>query len=196
MMETKEEAFWNWFSKNEDNLYNIAQDDKDLFQELTNQLLNVNEGLTFEFCENTEGEKKAFYVSADGMKECFPAVIDLVKKAPKFPKWSIRAFRQRINNDDVFIEMNSVHLSYNDLFFRYTNDFDKIGLEIHVRGFVDNRDYISAIFILLDALLGEYDVATQISFIEWLQLDEEKTTELSPFVDLRSLVNNQKAMKN
>jgi hypothetical protein len=195
-MKTKEEEFWNWFSKNEENLYNIEHEDTGLFEELTNQLLNVNEGLTFEFCQSEEGEKKEFYVSADGMKDCFPAVIDLVKKAPKFLKWNIRAFRQRMNNDEVFIEINSVELSYDDLFFRYTNDYDKIGLEIHVRGFKDNRDYISGIFILLDALLGEYDVATQISFIEWLQLDEEKKSDLSPFIDLRSLVNNQKAMKN
>jgi len=195
-MPLKEEQFWNWFSANQEALYHATHESVDLYSTLDEQLNKVHSGLTFEFSYNPKNAVKEFYISADGMKEHFPAVIDLVKIAPKFPNWTIRAFRQRISNEGIIISIGPIDLSYDDLFFQYSPDHSKISLKIYARNFQNNNGFVGAIFILLDALLGEYDVATQISTIEWEELDEDNIPNLSPFIMLRSVVDKSKALKN
>jgi hypothetical protein len=195
-MPSKEEQFWSWFSTNQEALYQATHESVDLYSTLDEQLNKVHSDLTFEFSHNPSNSIKEFCISADGMKEHFPAVIDLVKIAPKLSNWNIRAFRQRITNEEIVISMESIDLSYDDLFFQYSPDHSKISLEIHARNFHNNNDFIGAIFILLDALLGEYDVATQISTIEWKELDEDNIPNLSPFIMLRNVVDKSKALKN
>ncbi|MCH2022717.1 MAG: hypothetical protein MK207_09590 [Saprospiraceae bacterium] len=195
-MKSKEEQFWNWFTDNQENLHTLDENDINLFDELTQQLRDVHQGLSFELSTKPLACIKDLYISANGIKKNFPVVIDLIKVAPKLPNWSIKAFRQRIFNDDICISTNSIELSYSDLFFSWTNDYDKIALEIHARAFQDNDNFINAIYILLDALLGEYDVGTQISCINWVKLDEKNINELLPFIELRRLIDHNKAIKN
>ncbi|BDS10154.1 hypothetical protein [Aureispira anguillae] len=196
-MPSKEVQFWDWFTQFEPQLYHADQNSVELFQALNQELAKISKGLTFEFSAVPEGEIKDFCISADGMKEYFPAVIDLVKVAPKFENWNIRAFRQRIANDNIAISMGDIDLSYDDIFFTYTIEDGKICIDLYIRDFVNNDDrFISAIFILLDALLGEYDVVTQIGAIEWTLLDEMQVEYLSPFISLRNLTDRNKAIKN
>ncbi len=195
-MQSKEEQFWEWFAEHEAILYEADHNSVDIFRELNEKLGKVNSGLTFEFSTALRGKIKEFCISADGMKEHFPAVIDLVKVAPKFPNWHIKAFRQRMSNDGIVISMGDIDLSYDDIFFRHQHDGGKISLEIYARNFQDENGFIGAIFILLDALLGEYDVATQISAIGWQKLEEAEIPDLIPFPQLRNIVDRNKALKN
>lgn len=196
-MLSKEVQFWEWFAQFESELYYANQDSIAIFQVLNTELAKISEGLTFEFSTVPDGEIKDFCVSADGIKEYFPAVINLVKVAPKFEYWNIRAFRQRIPNDGIVISLGDIDLSYDDIFFHHKIEHGKVNIGLNIRNFDPNDDrFISAIFILLDALLGEYDVVTQIERIEWEQLDESQIDNLSPFILLRNLVDRNKAMKN
>lgn len=196
-MPSKEEQFWEWFAQNESELYRANQESVEVFKALNEELAKISQGLTFEFSAVLQGAIKDFCISADGVKEYFPAVIDLVKVAPKFEHWHIRAFRQRIPNDNIAISMGDIDLSYDDIFFRYSIEDGKINIDLHIRNLVANKDqFISAIFILLDALLGEYDVVTQIGAIRWNKLDESTISQLASFVTLRNLVDRNKALKN
>ena len=193
---SKEVQFWEWFAQHQEALYLADENALELLQLLNQELGKVCPDLTFELSTAADEVTKILCISADGMKVHFPAVIDLVKEAPSFQNWTIRAFRQRIPNDGIAIALGDLELSYDDLYFLYNDDYDTINIEIHARGYEDSNTFISAIFVLLDALLGEYDVATQISTIEWKELDEDNIPHLSPFVLLRGLIDLHKARKN
>jgi len=48
----------------------------------------------------------------------------------------------------------------------------------------------NAIYLLLDNLIGEEDVAKKIDWIEWVSLDEELKDSLLPLIELRQLVDS------
>ncbi|MEY8022138.1 hypothetical protein AB8P51_14970 [Muriicola sp. SD30] len=195
---TKEEKFWDWFSKNNLTYYNEVEGidtTKPLFQELNRELAKVNEELTWEFSPVKDDGTRELTISADGMKDFFPAVEKLVQSAPKISNWKINAFRQRIPGDDLKIDYGDFSVSYSDIFYKYANEGEKIGIELYIRDFDGNGHKQNAIYILLDGLIGEFDTETVIDWIDWKKLDESKTDSLFKFYELRDLVDRKKAGK-
>ncbi|TVZ60107.1 hypothetical protein NA63_2657 [Flavobacteriaceae bacterium MAR_2010_105] len=195
---TKEEKFWDWFSKNNLTYYNEVEGidtTKPLFRKLNRELAKVNEELTWEFSPLMDDGSRELTISADGMKEFFPVVEKLVQSAPKFSNWKINAFRQRIPGDDLKIDYGDFSISYSDIFYKYANEGEKIGIELYIRDFDGNGHKQNAIYILLDGLIGEYDTETVIDWIDWKKLDESKTDSLFKFYELRDLVDRKKAEK-
>ncbi len=197
MSKNRVEEFWNWFITNEHTFYYGTEEDSlrdELFAELRTKIREINSDLTFEFTPILEGELKQLTISADGIKEAFPVVIDLINKAPKHPHWEFIAFRQRVDSTNLVIEMGDVKMEMSDIYFRFAEVDDTLGLELNIRDFKNSEQEKLAVFILLDSLIGEYDVVTQVGWIEWVALEEEKTETLSPFVRLRDLVDRRKKM--
>ena len=197
MSKNKISEFWNWFIANEHTFYYGTEEDslrEELFLELRTKIKGINSDLTFEFTPILEGELKQLTISADGLREVFPVVIDLINKAPKHPHWEFIAFRQRVESTNLVIEMGDVKMEMSDIYFRFAEVDDTLGLELNIRNFKNSEQEKLAVFILLDSLIGEYDVVTQIGWIEWTALEEEKTEILSPFVRLRDLVDKRKKM--
>lgn len=89
---TKEQRFWSWFARNTDRLFQFEADQEAIFDDLGAALEKVHPGLTFEFGPVREG-KREFIVSADGIRELFPAVRALVAAAPVLSRWAIIPFR-------------------------------------------------------------------------------------------------------
>ena len=192
---TKEQKFWEWFSKNNLTYYNQVDgidSSKPMFKELTRELSKVNRELTWEFSPVKETGIRELTISADGMKEYFPVVKKLVKAAPEIPKWKINTFRQRIPGDDLEIKYDDFSISYSDIFFKYANEGEKIGIELFIRDFDGNGHKQNAIYVLMDGLIGEYDTETIIDWIEWEKLDESDTDGLFKFYELRELVDKKK----
>ena len=50
----------------------------------------------------------------------------------------------------------------------------------------------NAIYLLLDSLLGEYDVTKNIDWIEWNKLNESEINNLYQITDLRELIDSRK----
>jgi hypothetical protein len=189
----KDFDFWNWFSKNQIGLYHYEKDQQILFDELTQRLKSIDSNLVFEFSPIRADSIREFTISADGLKESFPTVIKLVEKAPKIPKWEINAFRQRVAGDGIQIVYDdSVKISYNDMYFRYTENAGRIDLELNIKNYKKESGFDNAVFILLDALIGEYDMETRISGIDRKLLDESKLDSLHRIVELRDIVDNLK----
>lgn len=195
MKVTNIKEFWNWFIANEHTFYYGTEEDSlrdELFLELDTKIKEISSDLTFEFSPILEGELKQLTISADGLKEAFPAVIELIKQAPKHPHWEFIAFRQRVDSMDLSIEMGDVKMEMSDIYFRFAEVGDTLGLELNIRNFKDSEQEKLAVFILLDSLIGEYDVVTQVGWIEWKALDESKIDVLSPFAALRDLIDKRK----
>ena len=190
---TKEERFWKWFSKNNITYYSEIEnlDIRDqIFDDLTIELKKIHEELVFEFSPIHENGIREFTISADGLEEVFPYVEELVAKAPSFEKWQINSFRQRVPGDGLTIDFGDYKVGYSDIYLRYAKDEDKIGLELNIRDFDDSARTKNAVYVLLDGLIGEYDVVTKISWIDWVSLDESKVDSLHKLVELREIIDH------
>ena len=193
---SKEEKFWIWFEKNNkvflEDIKNFDPNDFKSFTELKEQLEKVHPDLVFVFGGLKGNGSRQFTISADGLNAVFPAVIKLVDAAPTIPNWDIFAFRQRIPGDDLEIQYDDFSISHSDVYYDYIIEEEKIGLELYIRDFNSNPRKQNAIFILLDALLGEYDTEIEISWIEWNELSQSQISGLNPLYKLRKLVASRK----
>ena len=187
--ESKEEKFWNWFEKNQETYYSEIENleiREKIFNELSKNLKKINEDLVFEFSPIHENNVREFTISAEGMKELFPIVEKLIEKAPKLKNWKFNAFRQRIPGDEFEIQYGDLKISYSDIYYRSENDNGKLGIELNIKNYDDEAQTQNAIYILLDGLIGEYDVTTKIGWIEWVKLNENEMENLKPIIELRN----------
>ena len=192
---TKEEIFWRWFEKN--NLRYLENVDstllrESLFDDIDVELKRVHKELTFEFEPKNKNGCRALTISADGIKENFSAVIKLVESAPEIKNWKINAFRQRVPGDDLIITLGDFKISYSDIFFKYTEEDDKIGVDLFIKNYDGSATTHHAVYLLFDSLIGEYDTETIISGISWSRLDESEDTDLLPFIKLRDVIDKKK----
>jgi hypothetical protein len=186
--ESEEEKFWNWFEKNQETYYSEIENleiREKIFNELSKKLKKINEDLVFEFSPIHENNIREFTISAEGIKNLFPVVEKLVEKAPKLKNWKFNAFRQRIPGDEFEIQYGDIKIGYSDIYYRSGDDNGKLGIELNIRNFDGKGQTQNAIYILLDGLIGEYDVTTKIGWIEWVKLNENEKENLKPIIELR-----------
>ena len=192
----KEDKFWNWFTKNQQTYYDEIENleiRERIFSDLSTELKKVHQDLVFEFSPIHENGIREFTVSAEGMKELFPIVEKLIDKAPIIENWQFNAFRQRIPGDDFEIQYGDFKIGYSDIYFRYVDgQYGKLGIELNIRNYDGNGQTQNAIYILLDGLIGEYDITMGIDWIDWVKLDESNIENLNPISSLRTLIDQKK----
>ncbi len=189
------EDVWIWFSQNQNELYHSENNKGELFDKLQAKLRSIDSNLVFEFSPVDEKGIKEFTISADGLKESFPSVIKLVDKAPKFNKWKISAFRQRIPGDGMAIVYDdTIKVAYADIYFNYFIESNKVNLELNIRDYKVSPSLDNAIYILLDGLIGEYDMETRIGSIERNKLTTNSDSA-HQIIELRSIVDSLKKIK-
>ena len=179
---SSEERFWQWFEQNSSRLFAFETDRDGVFRDLTAALHKVHEGLTFEFGPVKNG-KREFIVSADGIRDRFPAVQNLVAAAPAMSQWTVIPFRPPKGIGTV-IQYEGQRVGPEDVWFRAEADGDRIGLTLFVRGLTEEtkQAFGGATFILLDSALGEFTVETRVGYIEWERLpDDPEAAGLQPF---------------
>jgi hypothetical protein len=188
----KEEEFWKWFQNNSDRYLSLDKSNRGiLFKELNQEIKKIDPNLTFEFGPKLGDGLREFIISANGIKESFPAVRKLVDAAPNIPKWAIIAFRQpKPSYKQITFKGITVH--FDDVYFAYCKDKGKIGLELYIRGYEDSRDWIATTFLLLDMVLGEFDTEMSISWIERKGLNEKEIGTFYKIHDLPTLVDDYK----
>ncbi|CAN5230964.1 hypothetical protein BH09PAT2_BH09PAT2_06970 [soil metagenome] len=188
--ETKEQTFWDWFSEKSDKLFFFELYQETLLPETLKKIQKIHPDLVFEIGPEMDG-KRDFIVSANGIKEAFPAVIDLIRSAPQYDSWNIIPFRQRKTDLDIEIEIEDMVLSPEDILFDYDYD-DKVNLDVYISD-IDSEDsrVYHIVFILLDNIIGEYDVEMKIGRIDIYNLDESKSTsQLRTLDELPRIVDN------
>lgn len=187
----KEIEFWKWFQKNSHLYVNFENNREPLFDLLAKKLKNINPDLTFEFSPLFENGVRELVISADGIKSSFPAVENLVSKAPEILDWKIIAFRQPKKGYDG-VDIGDVSVRNDDVYFRYSEMENAIGLELYIRNYEENSDWASAIYIMLDNVIGEYDVETFIDWIERKKLDESEIEILYNIEELPEILQELK----
>ncbi|MCG8400650.1 MAG: hypothetical protein MJA84_03545 [Firmicutes bacterium] len=190
-MKKPEEQFWEWFKKKSNQFYYFEKNQSTLFQSLKTELDKIDPNLVFEFSPILEDGKREFVISADGIRESFPSVINLANNAPNMDLWKIVAFRQP-KKEVSQITYENLNIKLDDIFFKYGKNNGKIDLELNIRGFQESPEWTAAVFIILDNVLGEYDTEMNLSYIDKKELDEKEVNSLFPITDLPKIIHNYK----
>lgn len=124
-------------------------------------------------------------ISADGIKDAFPAVIALAKAAPSLSRWKITKFRPRRGFQSP-VTINGFHLAPDQVRFTIGPDGDKAGLTLFIEGYnpTERDKFASAVYLMLDQTLGEYDVETKVGFIELESASAPSRLVKQPFSSL------------
>jgi hypothetical protein len=162
---TPEEYFWNWFKSNEDTLFNFEKNREQTFDELGAEMHKLNPSLTFEFGPIEKG-KREFVISADGIKDAFPAVEALYAAAPSLPRWKFVKFRPRRTPMDVNYGGISVRAASVTAQLVRSGPLADLTVFIPNYSEADGKTYRTIAFLLLDGALGEYDVETRVGKIK------------------------------
>ena len=163
--ESAEARFWKWFTAHDAALFEVKTASEPICNELGAEMHRVDSHLTFEFGPVQSG-KREFVVSADGIRESFPAVIALAKAAPPMKHWKVTPFRpprpdvERVKVSGIVLDAKAIEF--------LAIPGDRTNLLIAVPGFEKTPEstYESGVYLLLDGILGEYTVETGIGGIE------------------------------
>jgi len=190
------EKFWTWFKENEKRLKKFEQNPNKYLSEILAQAKKIQAGLAIEF-EPPKNGVINMTVSADGVRELFEIVQNIVDKAPKIDGWKFIAFRQRMNLELVkAMKLNAGgdELDPNKMrFFPMIAD-DTLDIIIHIKG-VTEENYNQVAYgglLLLDNILGEYDCVTKVRSYDFHEMPKNKKEldDLLPLLDIASYVDN------
>jgi hypothetical protein len=194
--ETEEQIFWKWFQNNESKIYQFEKNQKPILDEISEQLSKYKEGVVFEISQEQNG-KREFILSADGLKELFPSVQALKASAPKLERWSIVAFRSRMNDYARFkLDYAGKEFDPANIWIYHRRQDGYFDLIIYHPEYTEEERnaFTSGAYILLDMALGEYDVVTGVRYIDHQRLPENPEAEgLKPFSELRKVFDEYKA---
>jgi len=194
----KEDLFWDWFKVNEAKFFFLNQindnDEKErILDDLLCHLHEYCDQLFFEIGGHPD-ERQDLIITADGNSSFFNTVETLVNHAPALSHWNIVAFKPAIGSG--IIEYNSLKLDSDAIYFMPLSSkaSTKIGLRVYVMGYNINnqKDFLTAIHLLLDNLLGEKSTALDIGHVEVENLTTiSQKDELIEFVKLPRYINGK-----
>jgi hypothetical protein len=178
--QNKYNDFWNWFVNNNELIFNFENDEENIFDLLSDELHKIDENLTFEFGP-VENNRREFILSADGIKDSFIEVEELYNQKPELKNWIIIKFRPR-KGCNYGIKINDISLSPKDIFYKLYKDDSKIGILIFIEKYNENtKIYDQLVYLLLDTILGEYDVETKVGGIDIFDFSSEYFLNSFPF---------------
>ena len=173
-------AFWRWFQSREDELLAVESGQEPVCDALMEQLHAIADELTFQFGPVHDGRRE-FVISADGIRDAFPAVEALADAAPPLARWTVTRFRPGLPGPHR-LRIGPIEIASDECLVRAEPDDDRTGLTIALPGFrpTPAQAFEQAGFILLDMSLGEYLVETRIGFIEFTDVASRPAGEWVP----------------
>jgi len=201
-MDDSVKSFWNWFKQNNKSYSFINQVDpqvkENLLKDFSEELHKYCDKLYFEIGGDPE-ECQELIITAEGNKEYFNQVEHLVNTAPKIDKWTIQAF---IPPRDIHFKINYEGLVLNpeEMWFMPLENKDNpsaIGISICLTNYelVKDHDFFqSAMYKILDVLLGEKSAATDIEYLRFAQLPDDP--EEDGMIELAELLSYIQWKKN
>lgn len=188
------EKFWTWFKENEKRFRNFEQDPDKYLSEMLAQGKKIAEGLAIELEPPADGLIN-MTVSADGNRDLFETVVNIVDKAPNIEGWNFIAFRQRIPADKIKtmqLKVKGRELDPQDMKFFPTIDNDTLDIIIYVNGVTEDNynDIAYAGLQLLDNILGEYDCVMKVHSYDFhnMPVKKEELADLLPLLDITAYV--------
>ena len=195
------QEFWEWFQANQAayRFVNEVEDEERmrLVNELGAALKKGHPDLTF-LIGGRGVDTVELVISAEGIRVRFPQVEALVAAAPPIEGWEIIAFKPPQENLDFKLEFLGIALEPKNVWFvplRMKDQPELIGLRV---GFVEyeeerEKEFMHAIFLLLDIVLGEKSTTLDLAYLELKPLPVIPREEgWMPFTELRAYVRAKK----
>ena len=192
----KKEIFWQWFTDHNDELVALGDlDDKQrgqLENALQHQLTKYCDGLTYEIGDATANGRTLTF-TAEGDTDLFRYVVELVDAAPDLDWWEFVAFKQPMGTE-LKVRFDRYLFDTRKMYFQQLEceeEPEMLGLRIAVEGSnPDDEDFQVGVYVTLEALMGEFDCATLIGYMETVPLPDEpfkagfqKLDDLPKFVE-------------
>jgi len=185
-MKNKISEFWKWFEKN--NHAYLFLDDVD--QEEKERLLENLVDELHKYCDNIwpliggmPEEGKELIITAEGDMDYFKQVEDLISQAPDIDKWTFIDFIPATVGDPFKIDYEGVELDTEKMWFlplEEETDPTSIGLRICTPNYElvkDHEFFMSAIYKVLETLIGEKTFALDVDYVEAGEVPENPEEE-------------------
>jgi hypothetical protein len=171
--------FWNWFQKNDEELFGMRSPQDRIFSDLVGQILRVDRNLVFEFGPEVDGRRE-FVLSAGGFKSSFPAVIALADAAPHLSRWTITRFRPR-RAEITEVQFNGTAILPDAVMVAVLPGIPYVDIIVFLGGDgMDEKTRGQFGFLFLDQALGEFDVATYVGGVDFKPLSEPSPAPKTP----------------
>lgn len=186
-------AFWAWFALRSDRLHALRGADDPLLDSLSVALRLVHPDLTFELGPEVADGPRELVVSADGIQTAFPAVETLVGVAPTLSQWRLVKFRPRRAVLNVLTLRGRRFDPARARFLLVRDEPGKVGVVLFFEHFAaaEHDLFAEAGYLLLDEVLGEYDVETRVGAIEFLGADSPYFAQSRPLAELAAAFDEQ-----
>ncbi len=175
----KTEKFWQWFQDHNEQLIALGDmEEKEqtaLLEELQQQLTAYCNGLSYEMsAPSPQGRTVTF--SAEGDTDLFRYVVELVDAAPDLDWWEFVAFKQpmgtglRVRFDHYLFDTRKMYFEQ----LECEEEPEMLGLRIAVEGNKpDDEDFQVGVYVTIEALIGEFDCATLVGYLETADVPDE-----------------------
>ena len=192
----KMEKFWQWFQDHNEQLVAMGdlpgKEREALLAALQHELDTYHEGLAFEVGEPTANGRTLTF-TAEGDTDLFRYVVELVDAAPDLDWWEFVAFKQPMGTE-LKVRFDRYLFDTRKMYFQQLEceeEPDMLGLRIAVdsdqcltgdRGkdgaaaaaaVDDSEDFQVGVYVTLEALIGEFDCATLIGYMETVPVPAE-----------------------
>ena len=182
--------FWNLFVESAVALSQLNTADDPLYIELLEKLKEINSALFFEF--STQPENCELIITAEGDRDLFACVEDIVSAAPKVNGWTIFALKPKLGFPKT-TTWEGYEISIADVVFEpLKNKTNDLGLRLFISGLneLDVEHAHQGLLRAIDHGLGEREFAESIQYIEVVALNESSSkyiplTELEKYIQWR-----------
>jgi hypothetical protein len=193
--QSKEDKFWNWVSKNKtelENFINSDQEDYTIYNQLTKEMKKYNSVL-FPEMTLTKKNEVVLIITPDGMPEGVLPTQKLYDAKPKLDNWIIKKFRQA--TDEIGLNYDGIEYPSSDIEIipELDNERGKVNIKVYIRNMVlDEKKHQTLSFLYLDHILGEYNTITKIGYIDFYNLENNKSIDNGiTILELRKLIEKE-----
>ena len=174
----KTQTFWQWFTDHNEQLVMLNDlDERErtaLETALPQQLTAYCDGLAYDLGPATANGRPLTF-TAEGDTDLFRYVVELVDTAPDLDWWEFIAFKQPMGTE-LRVRFDRYMFDTRKMYFEQLEceeEPDMLGLRVAVDGPHEDEDFQVGVYVTLEALLGEFDCATLLGYVETVPLPAE-----------------------
>ena len=207
-------SFWNWFQKNEieifkallyfENYDNTLNQFKTRVEKISNKI-----GFIIKAADKSKTKFNIIF-TAHGNPKLFNLVKQITEQAPQLPNWKFQAFiqpseeiekyKQGLEDDYIFQDFSLKGNEVNFPIIDYNTTKKKLNIIIYINNYnyhFENEFLEEAIYIILEDVAGEKAAKNNITLVQLAQLPNQpqnliKLYELQTYIDLFNLGKRQK----
>ena len=202
----KVEKFWQWFVDHNEQLIALGdladKEREELLKALQYQLTKYCDGLTYEMGDPT-ADGRTLTFTAEGDTDLFRYVVELVDAAPDLDWWQFLAFKQPLGTD-LKVRFDKILFETKQMYVQpleCEEEPEMLGLRIAVDSgqwpVASDEDFQVGVYVTLEALMGEFDCATLVGYMETVPVPAEPfKAGFQPLDDLPKFVEWFKAKRD